>query len=130
MIGRIARRLRRRNLRQYEHLKKRFNRTKSEFIKKHILAYSSWRAMHNRISNPKHPAYHNYGGSNLHICERWDDFLNFVEDMGDPPIIFGERLTLERKDNNLVYNKDNCKWATRKEQQNNQRIKDYGILTG
>lgn len=47
---------------------------------------------------------------------RWESYSNFLEDMGERP----EGTTLERKDNNKGYCKDNCKWATAEEQCNNR----------
>jgi len=37
--------------------------------------------------------------------------------MGEKP----KGLSLERRNNDIGYSKDNCCWATRKEQQNNRR---------
>lgn len=79
-------------------------------------AYRSWDAMTQRCTNQKHKAFHRYGGRGIVICERWLNFANFLEDMGQPP---SENHSLEREDNDLGYSPDNCKWATKTEQQNN-----------
>ena len=51
------------------------------------------------------------------MCEEWKDFWVFVEDMGDRP----EGHSIDRKDNDKGYSKENCRWATAKEQIDNQR---------
>jgi hypothetical protein len=48
-------------------------------------------------------------------------FENFLIDIGERP----EDKTLDRKDNDKGYCKENCKWATQKEQQNNSRNCHY-----
>jgi hypothetical protein len=73
-------------------------------------SYRSWRAMKDRCSNKKHPAYQRY--SNIKIDEKWLIFQNFYDDMGDRPI----GKTLDRIDNLKGYYKENCRWATYKEQ--------------
>jgi hypothetical protein len=78
-----------------------------------------------RVLNPNHEAYGRYGGRGVSICARWENFLNFLEDMGPRP----EGKTLDRhpdKDGN--YEPTNCRWATPKEQQNNlssNRLVEY-----
>lgn len=78
--------------------------------------YVIWRGMKSRC-RPNSRNAPNYFNRGITVCERWQAFENFYEDMGDPP----EGLTLERKDNNKGYSKDNCKWATYEEQLSNTR---------
>lgn len=80
-------------------------------------AYGSWCAMKYRCLSEKHESYARYGGRGITICDRWlRSFEAFYEDMGERP----EGLTLERIDNDKGYYKENCKWATRSEQNKNQ----------
>jgi len=90
---------------------------------KHLLAYTTWKSMLNRCYNSKSTRYKDYGARGIKVCDRWREFSKFLEDMGDPPVIFGYRLTLERENNNGDYNEENCKWATAMEQRNNQNLR-------
>lgn len=88
--------------------------------------YNSWDCMKQRCKNPNNKAYKNYGGRGITYDKRWEDFENFIKDMGVRP----KGKTLERIDVNKNYCKENCKWATRLEQQHNMRVhkrKDVGV---
>lgn len=82
----------------------------------HRTTYQTWYDMIRRCTHPHRPAYENYGGRGITVCERWKTYENFVEDMGERP----EGLTLDRIDNNKGYYKGNCRWATDSEQANNK----------
>ena len=71
-----------------------------------------------RIHYPDTNGYENYGGRGIKICERWDSYLNFKEDMGPS---FVEGLTIDRKDPDGDYTPENCEWATRLKQQRSKR---------
>lgn len=80
--------------------------------------YKCWQAMKDRCSNPLAPEAKNYIERGITVCDRWiESFENFFEDMGLQP----QGLTLDRENNDLGYSKENCRWATRKEQVDNRR---------
>lgn len=74
--------------------------------------------MRARCRNPNHPQFKHYGQRGITICERWDDYANFLEDMGKKP----DGLSIDRIDVNGNYDPKNCRWATQKDQMRNMRI--------
>lgn len=82
------------------------------------LTYKIWAYMIARCHNPKDTTYSNYGKRGIIVCNRWrDDFLNFLEDMGERPV----DLSIDRIDNEGNYCKENCRWTDRKTQNYNKR---------
>lgn len=85
----------------------------------HTSEYGSYREMMDRCYNPKSDEYKNYGARGIYVCDRWkESFSNFIEDMGLKP---GKNYSIERIDNDGIYELVNCKWATNVEQSQNQR---------
>ncbi len=80
--------------------------------------YMAWHGMKDRCLRENHPDYHNYGGRGITVCEEWmNSYETFLADMGRCP----RGMSLDRKDNNAGYSKENCRWATLEEQNSNQR---------
>lgn len=80
--------------------------------------YNAWCHMIQRCTNVDDIGYKNYGGRGIKVCKRWRSFPNFLEDMGEPPT---KKHSIHRIDNEGDYNKDNCEWATKKQQARNRR---------
>lgn len=78
--------------------------------------YRSWRAMKYRCSEGVKNKPHYIG---VKVCDKWkDSFETFLEDMGERP---SKEYSLERIDGSKGYYKENCRWATKKEQANNTK---------
>lgn len=78
--------------------------------------YESWHQMIQRCNNPKNKRYPTYGGRGIRVSEHWKLFVNFLEDMGERP----PNRSIDRIDNDKGYFKENCRWATPKQQQRNR----------
>lgn len=79
--------------------------------------YMLWGKMIERCTKKNSKDYKYYGARGITVCDEWMDFNVFLNDMGHPC----RGMSLDRKDNNQGYSKENCKWSTREEQTNNMR---------
>jgi len=88
--------------------------------------YQCWINMRARCLYPSTAGYADYGGRGIKVCERWNTFENFLEDMGGPP--FG--MELNRIDNDKDYCKENCEWTTLTLNIRNRRNSKYVEFEG
>jgi hypothetical protein len=84
--------------------------------------YKMWYKMRRRCNLQSDPAYHNYGGRGICVCEEWNDhgmfdnFYNFIMSIGYSP-----GLSIDRIDNNGNYEPSNVRLVTPRENCRNKR---------
>lgn len=85
--------------------------------------FNIYRCIVKRCTYPKHSSFSLYGWRWIK-CD-WKSYDEFKEDMYDSYIehckkFWEKQTSIDRLDNSKNYNKENCRWATWKEQNNNQ----------
>jgi hypothetical protein len=83
--------------------------------------YRIHRAMKQRcgMTNAKHKHSYLYEGRGIKVCEEWTDFNKFA--VWAYANGYNDTLEIDRINNELGYNPDNCRWVTHKENMANRR---------
>jgi hypothetical protein len=81
-----------------------------------------------RCTRATHPAWANYGGRGIRVCDQWlISFDEFFAALGERPSPLHE---LDRIDNEGHYEPGNCRWSTIKENLRNTRRNRFITMDG
>lgn len=104
----------------YEENGGRINRQRG--IIKDLRFYSIWNGMVSRCTNPRNPSFEKY--SKLGIQKSWLNFENFQNDMYEEYLACldnpNDLPSIDRKNNDIGYFKENCRWIPKSMQNRNQ----------
>src|SRR5262245_46494190 len=82
--------------------------------------YSRWCAMKTRCGNPNAQHFAYYGGRGIQVCQEWlecfEAFAAWARRVG-----YRDGLLLDRNNNQLGYDPNNCRWVTDTESSRNRR---------
>ena len=90
--------------------------------------YEIWKGMRKRCNCPYRKEYKNYGAKGIRVCEEWDEYPRFREWATENG--YTDDLTIDRIDHSKDYSPQNCRWTTRKEQDNNRGNNIYITING
>jgi hypothetical protein len=80
--------------------------------------FKIWAGVRKRCTNPRCKSYNHYGGRGIKISDKWNNFMDFYNDMKEG---YADNLSLDRINPNGNYEPGNCRWATQKTQSRNRR---------
>lgn len=90
--------------------------------------YKRWASMKSRCNNPRMAQYHDYGGRGITVCDEWSQYAPF--EVWALASGYAEELELDRIDNDQGYSPSNCRWVSRKTNQQNSRQSKRWVVDG